>query len=102
MDSKLSARRRVVRRQAERRTNPYAFNSAEWIAMMREQYLLWPKFDRRTGDRRQCERRAMDRRASLRSAATEHAFRRVRLLSADDLLNDDEKQMIRELFADDD
>lgn len=99
MSSDISARRRTKRRQQERRTNPFAFNSAEWVAWVQQQYLLWPKHDRRVADRRNAERREIDRRAALRDASQDVKFQRTRWFSADDVLNDDEKQMIQALFA---
>ncbi len=99
MTSDESARRRGVRRQQERRTNPFTFNSTEWIAFVQQQYMLWPKEDRRTLDRRRAERREIDRRAALRNAEREMPFQRTRWFSAEHILNDDEKQMIQALFA---
>lgn len=93
----ICARRRKVRRQQERRTNPFAFNSAEWIATVQQQYLLWPKQDRRLDDRRAAERRELDRRAALRNAKPK--FQRNHWFSADTVLNDEEKQMILDLYA---
>lgn len=95
----ICARRRNVRRQQERRANPFAFNSEEWIAAVQQQYLLWPKQDRRLFDRRSSERRELDRRAALRNAKREMPFQRNRWFSADNILNDEEKQMILALFA---
>ena len=99
MNSEFSARRRTVRRQQERRTNPYPFNSKEWIAFIQQQYLLWPKYERRVGERRVAERRETDRRAALRKESEEVIFQRTRWFSAETILNDDVKQMIQELFA---
>lgn len=97
----VTSRRRIARRKKERRTNPFAFNSAEWIAVMQEQYLLWPKQDRRIYDRRASERREIDRRTALRNrSAMNVPFKRTRLISADDILNEEEKQMIQALYAD--
>jgi len=102
MTSDDSARRRGARRQQERRTNPFAFNSAEWIAFVQQQYVLWPKQDRRVLDRRRAERREIDRRAGLRDAEREIPFQRTRWFSAEHILNDEEKLMIQALFAEED
>lgn len=99
MNSDISARRRMVRRQQERRTNPFAFNSPEWVAHVKQQYLLWPKYDRRSIDRRASERREIDRRATLRDDSDDALFQRTRWFSSDQILNDDEKQMIQTLFS---
>jgi hypothetical protein len=102
MTSDESARRRGARRQQERRTNPFAFNSAEWVAFVQQQYVLWPKHDRRVLDRRSAERREIDRRAALRDGEQEMPFQRTRWFSAEQILNDEEKQMIRALFVEED
>ncbi len=97
-----SQRRKTSRRQRERRGNPFPFNSPEWIAWLQQHYLLWPKYDRRLQDRRASERREIDRRNSFRTPLLARSYRYVRRLSAEDILNDEEKQMIRELFNEDD
>lgn len=102
MKSDDSARRRTIRRQQERRTNPFDFNSAEWVAFVQQEYMLWPKHDRRVLDRRVSERREIDRRAALRDAEQATQFQRTRWFSADQILNDEEKQMIQDLFAEED
>ncbi len=99
MNSDFSARRRTARRQHERRTNPFPFNSDEWIAFIQQHYLLWPKQERRMGERRVAERRETDRRAALRKESEDAIFQRTRWFSAESILNDEEKQMIQELFA---
>ena len=91
-------RRKVCRRQGERRLNPFPFNSPEWIAWLQQHYVLWPKCDRRLNDRRATDRRASERRNSRHSPLRARSYRYVRRLSSDDILNDDEKQLIRKLF----
>lgn len=98
MKADISFRRNHARRQKERRTNPFAFNSPEWIEVMMKNFALWPKHDRREGERRSCERRSLDRRSQRRHAmAARHAHRSQRFL-ADDILAEDEKKMIMDLF----
>lgn len=100
MDNQTQFRRNEVRRQKERRTNPYAFNSPEWVAMMRASFELWPKHDRRETERRAADRRKLERRANRRNpAATWHLRHQHRSLSSD-ILADDEKKMIMDLFRD--
>ena len=100
MDNQTQFRRNEVRRQKERRTNPYAFNSPEWVAMMRASFELWPKHDRRETERRAADRRKLERRANRRNpAATRHLRHQHHSLSSD-ILADDEKKMIMDLFRD--
>lgn len=101
MKSNDSARRRTIRRQQERRTNPFAFNSAEWVAFVQQEYVLWPKQDRRILDRRNADRREIDRRSGQRDPEQAIPFQRTRWFSADLILNDEEKQMIQSLFSED-
>ena len=90
-------RRRTVRRQQERRKNNFEFNSPEWIAMMKENYVLWPKYDRRKRERRSSDRRKADRRSIERNTSAASWLRQPKI-SADSILDDDEKQMILDLF----
>lgn len=96
MNDKPSSRRSGARRQKERRENPFAFNSAEWIAVMKDQYLLWPK-----RERRMAERRAADRREALRIGRPLRSSHWLREENSVSLLNDEEKQMIQALFNED-
>jgi hypothetical protein len=101
MNSETDPRRCSARRHKERRTNPYAFNSPEWIAMMKEQFVLWPKQDRRQGDRRSSDRRKLERRTLVRSPNSTRYARETKLYLTEDILEESEKQMIMELFRDD-
>lgn len=96
MSSDNDVRRIWIRRQKERRSNDLAFNSPEWIAMMQESFVLWPKLDRRKEDRRACERRKLDRRSLLRKEGGDRHFPVI--LTADNVLDDEEKRMILDLF----
>lgn len=100
MASEIQFRRNFVRRQKERRVNPYAFNSPEWIAMMRESYELWPRVDRRFRERRSSERRHFERRSQRRNPSGAKQLRRDIGIAREDILADDEKQMIMDLFRD--
>lgn len=99
-----SSRRQQERRQFERRTNPHPFNSQEWLAVVQEQYVLWPKTDRRVAERRDADRRRGERRSAARANGS--LVRRPRPgfnpLATEHILDDDEKAMILGLFADDD
>ncbi|MBS3964637.1 MAG: hypothetical protein KGZ80_09120 [Methylomonas sp.] len=103
--SEDSSRRQHERRQHERRSNPHPFNSAEWLAVIQQQYVLWPKQDRRITERRDADRRHSERRSKARNGSGS-LVRRPRVsadpLLADRILDDDEKAMILALFADDD
>lgn len=99
-----SSRRSHERRQHERRVNCHPFNSTEWLAVILEEYALWPKYDRRISDRRDGDRRHMDRREKKRNGGS--LVRRAHLYAnktrANQVLNDDEKAMILTLFRDED
>lgn len=97
-----SIRRRFVRRQNERRTNPHAFNSSEWLTMMRERFVLWPKQDNRQYDRRAADRRNEERRSARRETGYSRALRSYRSYAAENILGEDEKQFIRFLFSEED
>ncbi len=79
----------------------FVFNSPEWLAAIQQQYSLWPKEDRRSGDRRESERRHVGRRSgcgkNLKAVAP---FRHD--ISAVSLLDDEEKVMIASLFSKED
>ena len=98
---KTSVRRSEARRKQERRNNVFAFNSAEWLAMMQQQYVLWPKQDRRRLDRRAAERRELERRSAARTAVRLDTSRRLQT-APQQLLLEEEKQLILSLFAEDD
>lgn len=93
--TKSSLRRQQNRRQQERRNLNLKFNSPEWIEYMQSHFLLWPKMDRRQRERRSSDRRASERRQPKR-ALTQPQPRYS--LTTSDLLSDEEKQMIQNLF----
>ena len=100
MSPQTHFRRTFIRRQEERRTNPYAFNSPEWIAVMMENFELWPKSDRRSGERRSSDRRNFDRRSNRRHPAAAKYLRRPARPELNDILAEEERKMIMDLFRD--
>jgi hypothetical protein len=94
-------RRQSNRRTQERRNVPYEFNSPEWLATIKQQYILWPKQDRRVAERREFDRRNTDRRTGQR-LFTNRGLRHQHFFSTASILDDEEKAMITALFADDD
>ncbi len=93
-------RRQSNRRAQERRNLPYEFNSPEWLATIKQQYMLWPRQDRRLAERRESDRRNTDRRSGKRlfmksKLENQHFF------STANILDDEEKAMIAALFTDD-
>ena len=91
-------RRELVRRQKERRKNDFEFNSPEWIAMIQEHYVLWPKYDRRKQERRSRDRRNSERRSTERNSSAAKYLRQSDFVSSDDILDHNEKRMILDLF----
>ncbi len=87
-------RRIAERRIAERRTVLFEFDSVEWRIVIQQEYLLWPKNDRRDSDRRSIGRRQMLRRVKNGGQAKKHV--KSRGLSA--LLTNEEREMINELI----
>jgi hypothetical protein len=102
MDKTASkGRKDFDRRSQERRTNPHPFNSLEWEAMMREKFVLWPKFDRRaSGDGSFQDRRLQDRRnqAKQRLNQLSHQQETMGGDSSSSPLTDEEVQYIFEVF----
>lgn len=98
MNNQTQFRRNEIRRQKERRINQYAFNSPEWVAMMRASFELWPKHDRRETERRTADRRKLERRADRRNPAATQHLRQQHRTFASDILAEDEKKMIMDLF----
>lgn len=98
MNSRIPFRRNQVRRQHERRANLYPFNSPEWVAMMQASFELWPKQDRREAERRAADRRQLERRATRRNPAAARHLRQHHRSFASDILAEDEKKMIMDLF----
>ncbi len=70
----------------------YAFGSAEWLKAIKQDYLLWPKQDRRCQDRRQNLRRIKNTGRSTSSVYTK---------TMQNLLTEEEKQMFNELIQSD-
>lgn len=96
-DPRQKNRRRTERRTKERRENAHSFGSPEWIRVIQEEYLLWPKEDRRSDDRRCQSRRQGSRR--VRSIARPEANDHAREMY--DLLTAEERQMLNELSQSD-
>lgn len=65
---------------------------------MRESYELWPKHDRREMERRTADRRATERRTQRRNSLAAKHLRRSNRHFAEDILAEDEKKMIMDLF----
>ena len=91
-------RRKLERRSKERRIIPYEFSSPEWREMIKQEYLLWPKEDRRKAERRSSARRVKSRRTQKNGKA--RVPRQSRNLL--DLLTKEEKKMINELTQSED
>lgn len=51
-----------TRRIADRRVCPHLFGTTEWERHIKDNYLAWPREDRRKDERRSRERRLPDRR----------------------------------------
>ena len=97
-NTRQKTRRNHERRLKERRINCFAFSSPEWREMIQQEYLLWPKEDRRKADRRRSARRMKSRRVQKNGK-----LRMPRQSSnLSDLLTKEEKKMINELIQSDD
>lgn len=92
-----NVRRTTERRTKERRTVLFEFDSVEWRQVIQQEYLLWPKKDRRQSDRRTIGRRQMLRRVKKGGRAKKNI--KSRSLSA--LLTSEEREMINELIRSD-
>lgn len=90
---RVKSRRIDERRSKERRQIHYQFGSAEWCRMIQQQYLLWPKKDRRESDRRALARRQALRR--MMNAKRDGAARQANNLY--ELLTQEEREMLNEL-----
>jgi hypothetical protein len=88
------------RRAQERRMISYAFNSPEWIAVMSENFMLWPKLDRRKANKAELDRRRLDRRKKLANARMASTKARVYKPSISSELTDDELQYILNVYQD--
>ncbi len=90
-NSRQQTRRKAERRLKERRINSFEFGSDEWREMIQQQYLLWPKEDRRKLERRSLARRQGSRRVKNNG---KRLPRRANNLA--DLLTNEEKEMLNE------
>ncbi len=96
-DFRQKKRRESERRLKNRRINPYAFGSAEWVNLIQQEYLLWPRQDRRSEDRR-----AQPRRQGCRRIHNSGQVRpSVHTKTLQDLLTNEEKQMLNEIIQSD-
>ncbi len=91
-DSRQKGNRKSERRSKERRVIEYAFGSADWLNAIKQDYLLWPKLDRRLQDRRQKLRRIKNIAQSRLSGDTKKLH---------NILTSEERQMLNELFRSD-
>jgi len=97
-NTRQKTRRNHERRSKERRINNFEFSSPEWREMIQQEYLLWPKEDRRKADRRSSARRVKGRRVQKNGKAR-MPRQPSNLL---DLLTKEEKKMINELTQSED
>lgn len=97
-DTRQKSRRVTERRSKERRKVLFEFGSAEWRNIIQQEYLLWPKNDRRHSDRRTVGRRSMLRR--VKNGVSPQKNVKANDLSA--LLTSEERAMINELIRSDD
>ncbi len=90
------SKRQHERRTKERRAEDYPFGSQEWLDRIKQENLLWPKYDRRRSDRRKAERRQVD-------MDTPSAFKKpkINVLRFQNILTDEEKQMLNDLIQKD-
>jgi len=97
-NTREKTRRKLERRSKERRIIPYEFSSPEWREMIQQEYLLWPKEDRRKAERRSSARRVKGRRTEKNGKA--RVPRRPSNLLG--ILTKEEKKMINELTQSED
>lgn len=97
-DPRQKNRRQTERRGKERRVILHSFGSPEWISAIQENYLLWPKYDRRNKDRR-CESRR--KRGSRRVQSISRSESADYTKKMYDLLTAEEKRMLKELAQSD-
>ncbi len=96
-DFRRNPRRSIMtRRTTDRREIPYPFGSAEWVENIKENYLAWPKSNRRAVSRRHNERREPDRRHQQLSEQlrSEKKFSPI-------LLTQEERKLIEDLYLSD-
>ena len=91
--ARQKVRRVAERRSRERRKIQFKFGSAEWRRIIQQEYLLWPKKDRRDSDRRAIARRKMLRRVGKTG---EHQ-KAVKPKDLSTLLSSEEKEMLNKL-----
>jgi hypothetical protein len=96
-DFRQKKRRESERRLKNRRINPYPFGSTEWVNLIQQEYLLWPRQDRRSDERRAQPRRQGCRRIHNSGRVRSYGHRN----SMQDLLTNEEKQMLNELSQSD-
>lgn len=83
-----------TRREADRRSVPYPFGSPQWLENIKNNYLAWPKSNRRANERRSNERRAIDRREQQQlaeRARLKEAYSRI-------FLSPEEKKLIEDVY----
>jgi hypothetical protein len=86
----------VTRRISDRRVIPYEFGSPEWIENIKNNYLAWPKTNRRAMERREDDRRSPDRRdhQATERSRSEQKYSRI-------LLTSEERKLIEDLYLSD-
>lgn len=89
-------RSRETRRVSDRRVAPYQFGSEQWIEHVKENYVAWPRHDRRGEGRRTADRRAPDRRRQQLSEQ-----RRSQRKYSEILLTREELKLIEDLYLGD-
>lgn len=98
-DYRQKKRRRIERRLMERRSISFPFGSDEWCQLIKKNYLLWPKIDRRNLERRNLMRRKGCRRLNV-LAIRKQTF--VNNRSFHDLLSEGEKNMLFQIAQSED
>jgi len=91
-DSRHNSGRKSERRADERRLITDEFGSPKWVDKIKEEYLLWPKQDRRLNNRRQDHRRIKNIGRSTNAVFTK---------AVQNLLTEEEKAMLIELSQSD-
>jgi len=86
----------VTRRIADRRVVPYEFGTPEWIDHIKQNYLAWPKTNRRAMERRSDDRRSPDRRDQHGSERNRTELKYSRIL-----LTTEERKLIEDLYLSD-
>lgn len=83
-----------TRRESDRRSVPYPFGSPQWLENIKNNYLAWPKSNRRANERRSSERRAIDRREQQQLAERtrlKETYSRI-------FLSPEEKKLIEDVY----